>query len=66
MATLGEEYPKEQARCRKLLRIYKDLGPVGAFGYAAISDVIARADRAAVEGDLPAMIRCFEEMRKCK
>lgn len=61
--SLGEEFPKQQARCREILGIYREIGPAGAFGAAVIEDVLRRADRAAIEGDLPAMIQLFQEMQ---
>jgi hypothetical protein len=61
MSNLAEEYPKEQARLRALLEQYTAIGPAGAFGHAMISQVLARADRAAVRSDLPAMIVSFRK-----
>ena len=66
MSTLGEEYPKQQARVRTILGYYKDVGPAGFFGAAMIEDLLRRADRAAIEQDLPAMIRLFQEMKEVK
>ncbi len=66
MSSLGEEYPKEQSRCRELLSVYKEIGPAGAFGHMMISQVLQRADAAVISGDLVAMIRCFEEMKECE
>lgn len=63
MTTLGEEYPKEQARCREILGYYRELGPVGSFGAAMIEATLKRADEAAVTGDLAAMISAFEDMK---
>ncbi len=64
--TLGDGYPKEQARLRRLLEVYREVGPIGAFGHAAISDVARRADEAAISGDLVEMIRMYREMKECK
>jgi len=64
--TLGDAYPQEQERCRELLAAYKEIGPAGAFGHAMISDVLRRADRAAMEQDLVAMIRIYQEMKECQ
>lgn len=64
MATLGEDYPKEQARCRELLALYAEI-PTGAFGSAAISAVLKEADEAAISGDLPRMIAAFKAMKDC-
>jgi hypothetical protein len=66
MATLGEEYPKQQARVRTILGHYKEIGPVGSFGAAWIENLLQRADKAAIEQDLPAMIACFKEMQEVK
>ena len=63
MSSLGEEFPKEQARCREVLSSYKEIGPAGSFGAAMIEQTLQRADKAAAEGDLVAMIKSFEEMK---
>lgn len=60
--SLGEAYPKMQARIREYLGYYKEIGPVGAFGALMIEDLLRRADQAAIEQDLPAMIRLYQEM----
>ena len=65
MSTLGEEYPKQQARCRELLQAYRDIGPVGAFGHAHISGVLKEADEAAISSDLPRMLSAYEAMKRC-
>ena len=65
-SSLGEAYPQEQARVRELLGIYKGLGPVGTFGAVMIEDVLKRADKAAIEGDVVAMIRLYKEMQGCQ
>lgn len=66
MSSLGEEYPLQQARCRELLEAYTEIGPAGAFGHLMIFQVLERADRAAISGDLVAMLRSFEEMKGCQ
>jgi len=63
MASLGEEYPKEQARVREVLGVYKEIGPAGAFGAMDIEQTLREADEAALSGDLPRMIAAFEEMK---
>ena len=60
---LGEGFPKEQARAREVLGYYREIGPAGAFGAAMIEDVLRRADEAAISGDLPMMIRVYQEMK---
>lgn len=60
--TLGEAFPVEQARLRILLGYGKEIGPAGAFYCAVIEDILKRADKAAIEQDLPAMISIYQEM----
>lgn len=63
MSSMGEEYPKEQARVREILGHYKAIGPAGAFGAAWIEEVLKRADLAAMSGDVLQVIRSFQEMQ---
>ena len=64
LRSLGEAYPRQQARVRELLGQYKAIGPAGSFGAAMIEDVLRRADVAVMEQDLPAMIRLYREMQE--
>lgn len=61
--TLGEAFPIEQARLRMMLGHYREIGPAGAFGAAMIEDCLRRADRAAIEQDVVAMVRLYQEMQ---
>lgn len=62
--TLAEAYPREQARVREVLGYYKEIGPAGTFGAAMIENVLQRADQAAAEQDLAAMLRSYREMQE--
>lgn len=64
--SLGEAYPKEQARCREALRIYQEIGAPGRFASLMLEDLLRRADRAAIEGDTVAMLRIYAEMKEVK
>jgi hypothetical protein len=66
VSTVGDALPREQARCRELLREYAELGPVGRFGYVMIENALRRADEAAITGDLVGMIQALVELRECK
>lgn len=66
MSSVGAEFPKEQARCRDLLGIYKTLGINGAFGASMIEQVLERADEAMASGDVIAVLRSYQEMKECK
>jgi hypothetical protein len=64
--TLGEALPQEQARCRELLTQYKQIGPAGVFGAAMIEAALKRADQAVMSGDPVAMLRTYDELKKCE
>ena len=64
--SLGEAFPVEQARVRKLLTVYKELGPVGSFGAMMLEQTLARADKAAISGDVVAMIKSYKELEGCE
>ncbi|KKL49578.1 hypothetical protein LCGC14_2314060 [marine sediment metagenome] len=63
MHTLGDELPKQQARCRELLVIYKEIGPSGAFGAAMIEQSLREADQAVISGDVVAMLRAYARLK---
>ena len=64
MGSLGEAFPKEQARVREVLGIYKEM-PLGAgsIGASMIEITLREADKAVIEGDLVKMIRVYKEMQ---
>lgn len=64
MASLGEELPREQARVRKVLGHYKEIGPAGMLGAMMIEQALQRADQAVVSGDVVGMIRSYEELKE--
>ena len=64
--TLGDEFPKQQARVRKILGCYKEIGPAGMFGAAMIEQTLREADAAALSGDIVAMLRAYEAMKEIK
>jgi hypothetical protein len=60
------ELSKQIVRCQGLLIRYKELGPVGALGHAAIKHEIDRANKAVIEGDTVQMIRSFAQLKECE
>ena len=62
MTTLAEALPAQQARCRELLEQALEIGPSGAFLAAMLRQSLARAERAAADGDLPAMILALNDL----
>ena len=65
MSSLAEEYPKQQARCRELLKAYQII-PEGFIGVTMIEAVLKKADIASASGDIVAMVVSFKEMKDCK
>ena len=63
MTTLAEALPAQQARCREILERALEIGPAGAFLAEMLRQSLVRAERAAAEGDLPAMIRALNELQ---
>lgn len=67
MDTLGDALPRETARVRdKLIPLYQECGPAGAFALAMVQSDLDKAARAMAEGDLPAMITAYQSLREYK
>lgn len=68
--TVGEDFPRQQARVRELLDNYRSLdGQPGVnvkFAMAAIEQVMRRADEAVISGDVVAILRSYEELKGCE
>lgn len=64
--SLGEALPKECARVRGLLVIYRDPELKGAGELAArmMEASLKAADKAMIEGDLVAMIRAYKDLQE--
>ena len=65
MFSVGEEFPKEQERVCKLLRDYKSIGPAGSFGAMMLEQVLQRAEKAAISGDIVSILKSYEELKGC-
>lgn len=61
--TVGDDMPRQQARCRELLRVYRGLGPAGSFGALMIEQALQRADRAVIGGDIVEILRSYQELK---
>jgi len=60
---LAEALPKEQARVREVLAMYKEIGPAGMFGAVMIEATLNEADQAVISGDVVAMIQVYEKLK---
>lgn len=56
--SLAEALPNEIDRCEELLQAYREI-PQGAFAAASIAAEIKEAKKAALGGDVVAMLRAF-------
>ena len=66
MSSVGEEFPKEQARVRELLAEYRKLPPQsGWFGVAMLEATLKEADEAAISGDVVRILRAYEALKGC-
>lgn len=64
MTTVGDDFPKQQARVRAVLQLYKDLGPAGAFGAMMIEQTLQQADEAMASGDIVRILQAYEALRE--
>lgn len=63
MTTIAEELPRQQARCRQILEQALKIGPAGTFLATMLRQSLARAERAAAQGDPVAMIQALNDLR---
>lgn len=64
MNTLGDDLPKQMARVRdELIPQYQSIGPAGGFAIGMMRRSLDRAAVAMADGDLPAMIAAYQELK---
>ncbi|MGI4873214.1 MAG: hypothetical protein ACRYFX_18795 [Janthinobacterium lividum] len=59
---LHEVLPQEVARCRELLTYYQQAGPEGVHGAAILEQSLKQAEAALALGDLPALMRAYQNL----
>ena len=65
--SVGTDFPKQQARVRKLIEDYRSLpGNAGAFGALMMEQTLQRADAAQASGDILEILAVYQEMVECK
>lgn len=62
--SLAEALPREQARVREILGLFKQIGPAGMFGAAMIEIDLREADAAVMSGDVVRMLRVFKKLQE--
>lgn len=66
MSTLADALPREQARCRELLGVYRSIGVPGALGAAMIEASLREAEAAVMSGDVVRVIKAYEDLKGYK
>jgi hypothetical protein len=61
--TLGDALPKEMARVRELLPMYREIGPAGFFALTMMNNDLDRAAKAMAAGDVVEMIRVYQSLK---
>lgn len=63
-SSVGEDFPKQQARVREVLGQFKAIGPAGAIGAALIEHTLQQADAALASGDILKILVAYDGLRK--
>ena len=64
--SVGEDFPRQQARLRELMEQYASIGPGGTFGLIILKAMANRAEEAIASGDIVAILKSYAEMKECK
>lgn len=67
MESLGEALPAMITRVRdEVLPLYVEIGPAGTFAATMMRASLDLAAKALAEGDVVAMLRCYEDLKGYK
>lgn len=61
--TVGDDFPREQARCREVLAHYRELGAAGVLGGIMIEATLREADEAMASGDIVRILQAYQRMK---
>lgn len=61
--SVGEDFPKQQARVREVLGLYRDIGPNGMFGATMIEQTLREADEAQASGDIVRILQSYQALK---
>ena len=64
--SVGEDFPVQQARVRKIQKAAREIGPGEAFLVALTEGALRRAEKAAMSGDLVEILKSYQELREFK
>lgn len=66
METVGDDYPRQQERVRRIRDHARDIGPAGNFLVAICDDLLRRAEQAAIRQDVVEIVKIYQEMKDMK
>ena len=66
MNTVGDDFPKQQARVRRIQQIARDLGQGGAFLVHVCEQALRQAEAAAISGDIVQILHAYQELKDIK
>lgn len=64
--TVGDDFPVQQARIRQCLKYGREIGPAGHFYCMVAEDLLRRADKAGMGGDVVELLAIYKEMTEFK
>lgn len=62
--SVGEDFPREQARVREIQQHARDIGPAGAFLVMMTEQALRAADQAMASGDTVAIVRAYSALKE--
>lgn len=62
--SVGEDFPKQQARVRMIQQHAREIGPPGAFLVWACEEALGRAEKAAISGDIVEILKSYQELKE--
>ena len=66
MTTVGDDFPKQQARVRQIQQHAREIGPAGQFLVAMCEAALKNAEAAAISGDLTWILQAYAELKEFK
>lgn len=63
MASVGDDFPTQQARVREIQKHAREIGPAGTFLVAMCELALQRAERAAISGDVVEILAAYSDLK---
>ena len=66
MNTVGDDYPVQQARVRRIQQYARDLGPGGQYLVVLTEMALKEAEEAAISSDIVRILRAYQQLKEFK